>query len=320
MTPIGQSSTAAVVARDDVTALLRCPACRGSLTQPGLAQGDPTLRCGDCRRGYPVVRGLPRLLVGGGAGSDVSRSFGFQWRARRQGFFERNTLYGLSSEAERRGFFEGLGISPEAVTGKRILDAGCGDGFLLTLLAEQPTRIVGMDLSASAQVAAERCQGFANVTVLQADLFAPPFAPASFDYVWCEGVLVHTEDPRQGFRILADLVKPGGRLFIWMYSAERLTIYQRIRDLLRIAHRLPHPLLLFLSYLLAIPVTVAKRLRGGAGTPERFGAIAFALFDNLSPRVQSRHTAAELREWFVAGGFSELKQTGFIGMSGTKLP
>jgi len=301
-----------------MTTFLRCPACRGPLSQPALASGDPTFHCGGCPRRFPVVNGLPRLVVGAGAGSDVSRSFAFQWRARRRGFFERNTLYGLSAEAERRGFFDGLGIQPEAIAGKLILDAGCGDGFLLTLLADHPTQIVGMDLSAAAEVAAERCRALTNVTVLQADLFAAPFAPASFDFVWCEGVLVHTEDPRKGFQALTELVKPGGRLYVWVYSAERLTIYQRVRDLLRVAHRLPHALLLFLSYVLAIPVTLAKRLRREPRSHETYGSIAFAFFDNLSPRVQTRHTAAELREWFVTNGFADLKQSGFIGMSGTK--
>jgi hypothetical protein len=47
--------------------------------------------------------------------------------------------------------------------------------------------------------------------------------------------------------------------------------------------------------------------------------IAFGLFDNLSPRVQTRHTVAEVRDWFEERGFSALKQTGMIGMSGTKV-
>lgn len=296
--------------------LLRCPSCRGPLTQPALQSGDETLRCGGCGRSYPVVNGLPRLVLGG-AGNDVTQSFGFQWRARNWGFFEGRTLYGLSAEAERRNFFDGMGIEPQAIEGKVVLDVGCGDGFLLTLLAQHPTQVLGMDLSASAEIAAARCRSLANVTVVQADLFSPPFSPASLDFVWCEGVLVTTEDPRKGFASLADLVKPGGKLYVWVYSSERLTIYQRIRDVLRIAHRLPRPLLLLLVYLLAIPIAIAKRLRGGQGV-ERLGSVAFALFDNLSPRVQTRHSAAELKAWFEASGFSELKQSGFVGMSGVK--
>jgi SAM-dependent methyltransferase len=199
-----------------------------------------------------------------------------------------------------------------------VVDVGCGDGFLLTILARDPAiRVLGMDLSASAEVAAERCQSLPNVTVVQADLFAPPLRPESADYLWCEGVLVHTKDPELGFRQLAQLVRPGGRLYVWAYAADRLTIYQRVRDLLRIAHRLPAPAIVFLSYLLAIPVAIAQRLLRGRKA-SRFRAIAFAMFDNLSPPIQSRHTAGELRRWFTQNGFVDLKETGTIGISGTK--
>jgi len=177
---------------------------------------------------------------------------------------------------------------------------------------------VGIDISASARLAAKRCSDFSNVTVLEADLFSPPFLPESFDYVWCEGVLVHTDDPRKGFEIIADLVKPGGRLYVWVYSSEHLSVYQRIRDCLRVAYLLPRPLLLLISYLLAMPIAVAKRLRSQVGRADLFSTIAFTMFDNLAPRVQTRHPAAELRAWFEEAGFSNLKQTGFVGMSGTK--
>jgi hypothetical protein len=48
-------------------------------------------------------------------------------------------------------------------------------------------------------------------------------------------------------------------------------------------------------------------------------AIAFGLFDNLSLRVQARHTIAEIRGRFEELGFSHLKQMGLMGMSGTKV-
>lgn len=298
--------------------LLCCPECRGRLVQAAAQSCDATLVCVKCGRSYPVVDGLPRLVLGGGPCADVAESFGFQWRARARGLFERGTLYGLSAEAERLNFFGALGIEPEAMAGRVVLDAGCGDGFLLTVLEQHPAQVVGIDVSASARLAADRCRDFSNVTVLQADLFSPPFLPGSFDYVWCEGVLVHTGDPRKGFQILADLVKPGGRLYVWVYSSERLSIYQRIRDFLRVAHRLPRPLVLLVSYLLAMPIAVAKQLRGRTRGADRVSTIAFTMFDNLAPRVQTRHAAAEVRAWFEESGFSDLKQTGFIGMSGTK--
>jgi len=295
---------------------LCCPACLGALREDKGLQSH-SLRCDSCSRVYPVQRGLPRLTLDAGAGAKV-RSFGFQWRIRQSGWFERGTLYGLSADAERDNFFGGLGIRPEDLRHRLVVDVGCGDGFLLTILGQDPTaRLLGMDLSASAELAAEKCRNLPNVTVVQADLFAPPLPPGSVDVVWCEGVLVHTGNPRRGFEKLAALVRPGGRLYVWVYSAERLTVYQRVRDFLRIAHKLPAPVLVALSYLLALPVAGVQRLfRGKRAT--RFQTAAFAMFDNLSPPIQTRHTAAELRSWFEACGFVDLLESGSVGMSGSR--
>lgn len=252
------------------------------------------------------------------ASGEIAHSFGFQWQARAKGWFEHNTLYGLSVEEERRDFFDHLGIGPGDLAGKTILDAGCGDGFLLEVLGASPAEVVGIDINSSIEIPYRRCQHFSNITVIQADLLTPPFSPESFDYVWCEGVLVYTEDPRKAFGVLSNLVRPGGRLYVWVYPSERLSIYQRIRDLLPAAHRLPRSLLLPCCYGLAVPLALAQRFQSWRQRMDSVRSIAFGLFDNLSPRVQTRHTVAEVRGWFKEQGFSALQQTGMIGMSGTK--
>ena len=50
---------------------------------------------------------------------------------------------------------------------------------------------------------------FPNVTFAQADLMAPPASPASFQRVFCMGVLQHLPSPDDGFASLATLVSPG---------------------------------------------------------------------------------------------------------------
>ncbi len=301
--------------------ILRCPLCLGSLTPQASteASAEAALSCTDCGRVYPITEGVPRMAITSGASGEIARSFGFQWRVREKKWFECSTLYGLSAKEERRDFFDRLGISPEDLTGKTILDAGCGDGFLLRILGEYSTEVVGIDINSSIEIPYRRCRDFSNVAVIQADILAPPFFPETFDYVWCEGALVYAEDPRKAFGMLSDLVKPGGRLYVWVYPAERLSVYQRARDLLRIAHRAPYPLLLALCYALAVPVALAQRLLPRRFRTESIRSIAFAFFDNLSPRIQTRHAVTEVRGWFKEFGFSEVKQTGMIAMSATKV-
>jgi SAM-dependent methyltransferase/uncharacterized protein YbaR (Trm112 family) len=303
--------------KDEIADLIRCPRCGGRVIREA-ADRDQRLRCRTCDEAYPVEGGIPRMAVSTATSRKVAASFGFQWLARANTYFERDTLYGLSPDAERRNFLTGLAIEVADLSGKTVLDAGCGDGFLLTLLSQYPvTAAIGIDISASIDLAHERTRGQANAMVLQADIFAPPLATDAFDYVWCEGVLVHTEDPRKGFGALSRLVKPGGRLYVWVYPSERLSIYQRIRDIVRIGHRLPSALLVALCYALALPLTALRHLRR-AGSAESLRTVAFALFDNLSPVVQTRHSVAEVRSWFEEHGFTDLKQTGSVGMSGTK--
>src|SRR2546422_7687552 len=53
--------------------LLRCPLCLGALT------AEVDLRCRECGRVYPIVGGIPRMVIGSNE-SQVAKSFGFQWR------------------------------------------------------------------------------------------------------------------------------------------------------------------------------------------------------------------------------------------------
>lgn len=318
--------------RTETLGILACPSCAEGLTLAARDQVDGeilegALSCRCCGASFPITRGIPRFVARLGERQQIAESFGFQWKVRSQGRFEAGTLYGLSEDDELDAFFRALDIAPTDLKGRTILDAGCGDGFLVRLLAKFPVHVVGVDINTSIDRTYEACRGFPNISVIEADLLYPPLRGATFDVVWSEGVIVCTPDPRAAFASLARLVRPGGRLYVWVYSSERLSIYQRVRDLLVAPHRLPRPVLLFLSYLLAVPIYLAakpyaawRRRQGVAVDPKpSVRTVAFGLFDNLSPRYQSRHTVAEIRGWFEEFGCSDLRQTGMIGMSGTKV-
>jgi SAM-dependent methyltransferase len=233
--------------------------------------------------------------------------------ARARGSFERGTLYGLTAEQERTAFFNAFGIKAEDLKGKTLLDAGCGDGFLLELISGYGAEIVGLDINTAISVAFRRCRDLPDVTVIQGDIFEPCFMPVAFDFVWCEGVVVHTPDPAGAFRSLCRLVKPGGQLYLWVYPSERLSIYQRIRDILVASYRIPYPLLLGLSYLFACGLFPVLKL---SSRRRSLNTIMFDLFDNLSPRYQWRFTEAAICSWFKESGFIDVKVNGRIGVSG----
>ncbi len=103
--------------------------------------------------------------------------------------------------------------------GSTVLEAGCGVGAqTVTLAARSPeARITAIEISAAslaqARQAVERA-GLTNVSFRQADIFALPFAPASFDHVFVCFVLEHLARPAEALSLLARLLKPGGSMTV----------------------------------------------------------------------------------------------------------
>jgi ubiquinone/menaquinone biosynthesis C-methylase UbiE len=103
--------------------------------------------------------------------------------------------------------------------GSRVLEAGCGVGAqTITLARHSPgAHIMAVDISPEFLEAARRrvaTAGLANVTFHQADLFALPFGPASFDHAFVCFVLEHLPDPVGMLRRLGEALKPGGTLTV----------------------------------------------------------------------------------------------------------
>lgn len=90
---------------------------------------------------------------------------------------------------------------------RRLLDYGCGAGFLLRHAEASGLEAVGLDIGAEARRACE-AQGFAVVSD------PSELAPGSFDAIVMHHVFEHVPDPRRTLASLAPLLREGGRLFI----------------------------------------------------------------------------------------------------------
>ncbi|NJM98307.1 MAG: class I SAM-dependent methyltransferase [Phormidesmis sp. RL_2_1] len=105
----------------------------------------------------------------------------------------------------------------------RILDAGCGTGVGTEYLVHlnPQAEVVAMDLSAGAiAVATERCQrsGADRVTFHNLSIYDVARIPGEFDMINCVGVLHHMPDPIRGIQALAQKLKPGGILHVFVYA------------------------------------------------------------------------------------------------------
>jgi len=100
------------------------------------------------------------------------------------------------------------------VSGRRILDAGCGSGPLSAALLAEGAVVTGFDGSAAmVDLARKRLGEDADVRV--ADLGAPlPFADDEFDDVVASLVLHYLEDWSGPLAELRRVLKPGGRLIV----------------------------------------------------------------------------------------------------------
>lgn len=106
----------------------------------------------------------------------------------------------------------------------RILDLGCGTGWLTTILGRfGPT--TGVDLS---PVAIHRAQGlFPDVTFMAGDLFGLPFPDEAFDVVVAVQVLDHVENQRRFLDLAVRLLTRGGHLILITTNAKNMARWTR---------------------------------------------------------------------------------------------
>jgi arsenite methyltransferase len=167
-------------------------------------------------RRYPVVNGIARFVESRDrAQAQTADSFGYKW-TRQPDWGARDSDDVIWSMW--RGMF---GFGPETLrelmTGKTVLDAGCGSGVALGLFAGWPAEIVAADISEAIDACKSRLDGKGRITFVQADLNALPFPDASFDVVWSSGVLHHTPDTFGALRSVARHVRIGGRVAFYVY-------------------------------------------------------------------------------------------------------
>jgi SAM-dependent methyltransferase len=291
----------------ELLALLRCTACRASL----LDQGDG-YSCCSCGRKFPEVRGVLRFVDA----HSYADSFGYQWHK-----FDQTQLDHGGRTLSDRDFRRKTGLKPEDLQGKLVLDVGCGMGRFAEVATRWGARVVGIDLSAAAEVAARNLGG-REFVALQADVFVLPFAPECFDYIYSMGVLHHTPDCEKAFKTLPQYLRPGGGIAIWLYSGYNK--WYRFSDIYRkFTHRMSTPVL---HGILRVAVPFFYWLDRGLRAIPLVGRPVAGLihhvfpvnrhpnaemrvldtFDWYSPKYQSKHTYEQVFRWFEDCGLKDL--------------
>ena len=106
--------------------------------------------------------------------------------------------------------------SKVALSGKRVLDVGCGGGILSESMSAKGAQVIGIDLGDKALKVAQLHKLESGVDVDYRLISVEALAqqePASFDLVTCMEMLEHVPDPAAVVRACATLVRPGGTIF-----------------------------------------------------------------------------------------------------------
>jgi SAM-dependent methyltransferase len=148
--------------------------------------------------------------------SDYCANFGDQWNRFRE--IQLDSCASKSDSRER--FFSETGWTADEISGKVLLDAGCGAGRFAEVAMNCGARVVAVDLSSAVYACRLTLNRFSkdDYLVLRADLFDLPLKKGSFDGIYSLGVLQHTPDPLGAISHLARLLRPGGRLATWVYE------------------------------------------------------------------------------------------------------
>jgi len=300
----------------DLSEILICVRC-GAPLPPEPSWESTGTRCTGCGSEVPVIRGIPRFV----ASDAYTETFSFEWNHHRK-----TQLDTVISQESEKTFREKTGLTPEEVVGRLVLDVGCGMGRFADVVSRWGGNVVGIDLSLAVEAAHANLAGRENVRILQADLFHLPCRLGTFDIVYSLGVLHHTPDCEKAFRQLVPLVRPGGRLCVWVYGSMG-TWVRFARLYRRVTVRMPSRLLHALCHL-AIPWYYICRL-------PLLGRLLWTLlpisehsnpdwrvldtFDWYSPRYQSLHTFPQVYRWFTSEGLKDIQLLDFpVALSGRR--
>ncbi|HEY6077332.1 MAG TPA: bifunctional 2-polyprenyl-6-hydroxyphenol methylase/3-demethylubiquinol 3-O-methyltransferase UbiG [Polyangiaceae bacterium] len=113
-------------------------------------------------------------------------------------------------------------ISRELGVDVRVLDVGCGAGFLSNHLARQGFETTGLDASQASLDVAARHDVTGKARYLLGDAMRLPFTDASFDVVCAMDFLEHVEEPAAVVAEIARVLRPGGVFFFHTFNRNPL--------------------------------------------------------------------------------------------------
>ncbi len=194
------------VSRDELLALLRCPACRAMIQR-----AEVGLRCSSCGRQYAVADGIPRLVTEDAARDKLKADQASWFDAEVDAEWEVERPHGAPRFYEwllREKFRRSVTAFP-SLRGMTALTVCGGSGMDAEFLAEAGARVIASDISpgAAARVVERARRRGLQITPIVADAEALPFGDRSIDLVYVHDGLHHLGKP---LAALAEMARVAG--------------------------------------------------------------------------------------------------------------
>ncbi len=270
---------------------------------------------------YAIREFIPRFVPE----SNYADNFGMQWNK-----FPRTQLdsySGHSISADR--FWKATGWRPGDLSGQWVLDAGCGAGRFAEVALQSKAKVIALDYSSAVDACYANLNGNVNLHVVQGDIYALPFAKASFSYVYSLGVLQHTPDVTKAFAALPPMLAAGGRLCVDFYQKSWKSLLLPKYWLRPMTKRMRKaqlfslleswvPKLFSLSQALARVPVIGPGLRRVVPVANYVGVLPLSeaqqlewslldTFDWLAPEFDSPQTAQTLARWLRNAGLERIE-------------
>ena len=284
---------------------------------------------------FPIINYIPRFVNL----SNYADNFGMQWN-----LFSKTQIDSFSGfNVSEKRFYSATNWIKSELSGKWILDIGCGAGRFAEIALNSGANVVAIDYSNSVDACYTNLLNHENLHLVQADIYSLPFQPETFDYVYSLGVLQHTPDVKLSFLSLLPVLKTGGKLcvdfyekswkskFLPKYLIRPISKHIPKKVLLDVLKFVVPPLLLISKTVSLIPFC-GKYLKRLIPVANHFDEIPLTrkqllewslldTFDWFSPAYDNPQSADTVLDWFKGAGFEniEVLKAGHLVGRGKKL-